>query len=258
MTRRFFALALFLAAATAGASTLEETLDRTVDVRPGARLTLDNVNGRVTVTAWNQPRVRIHALRRVEGRDAKLVQQTMANLVNIAADPNGVRIHTNHPQGANGFFAWLAGETVETRVHYEITVPQNMNLDVETVNGTLTANNVSGALRFATVNGRITIERCAGELDASTTNGGIAAEMLALTPGRPVKLSTTNGRISVAVPRTIAARVDASTSNGSINSELPVLAHTSSRNELRGTINGGGNAELSLHTTNGSIDIKGR
>ena len=258
MTRRLFALALFLAAATAGASTLEETLDRTIDIRPGARLVLDNVNGRVTVTAWNQPRVRIHALRHVEGRDAKLVQQTMANLVNIAADANGIRIHTNHPNSSDGFFAWLAGETVETRVTYEITVPQNMNLDVETVNGTLTANNVSGALRFATVNGRITIERCAGELDASTTNGGIAAELLSLTPGRPVKLSTTNGRITVAVPRTIAARVDASTSNGSINSELPVLANTSSRNSLRGTINGGGNAELSLHTTNGSIEIKGR
>jgi len=258
MTRRLFALALFLAAATAGASTLEETLDRTFDVRPGARLVLDNVNGRVTVTAWNQPRVHVHALRHVEGRDGRLVQQTMANLVNLAADANGVRVHTNQPRNANGFFAWLAGETVETRVTYEITVPRSMNLDVETVNGTLTANNVTGVLRFATVNGRIIVERCAGELDASTTNGGIAAELLSVTPGRPVKLSTTNGRISVAVPRSMAARVDASTSNGSINSELPVLAHTSSRNSLRGTVNGGGNAELSLHTTNGSIEIKAR
>jgi DUF4097 and DUF4098 domain-containing protein YvlB len=258
MTRRLVALALFLAAATAGASTLEETLDRTIDVRPGARLVLDNVNGRVTVTAWEQPRVRIQALRRVEGRDGALVQKTMAGLVTIAADANGVRIHTNQPRSANGFFAWLAGETVETRVNYAIRVPRSMNLDVETVNGTVTANNIAGALRFATVNGRIIVERCAGELDASTTNGGIAAELLSLTPGRPVKLSTTNGRISVAVPRTMAARVDASTSNGSISSDLPVLAHSSSRNSLHGTINGGGTAELSLHTTNGSIEIKGR
>lgn len=258
MTRRLFALALLLAAATAGATTLEQTFDRTYDIRPGARLVLDNVNGRVTVAAWDQPRVRIIARQRVESRDGDLARKTMAGLVNVAADANGVRIHTNQPRNADGFFAWLAGQSIQTRVNYDIAVPRSMNLDVETVNGTVSAANVSGALRFSTVNGRINIERCAGELNASTTNGGIVAELLSLTPGRPLKLSTTNGRISVAVPRTIAARVDASTANGAITSEIPVQAHSSSRNSLRGTMNGGGNAELSLHTTNGSIDIRGR
>ena len=258
MTRRLLFLALLLAAATAGATTLEQTFDRTYDVRPGARLVLDNVNGRVTVTAWNQPRVRVIALQRVESRDGDLARRTMAGLVSVAADPNGIRIHTNQPRNANGFFAWLAGQSVETRVNYEISVPRAMNLDVETVNGSLMASSVSGALRFATVNGRINIERCAGELDASTTNGGIMADLVALTPGRPVKLNTTNGRITVAVPRTMAARVDATTSNGSVSSDIPVLSQSANRNSLRGTMNGGGNAELSLHTTNGSIVIKAK
>jgi DUF4097 and DUF4098 domain-containing protein YvlB len=76
-----------------------------------------------------------------------------------------------------------------------------------------------------------------------------------VTPGRPVSLSTTNGRITVALPRTIAARVDAGTVNGSISSDLPVLASSSSKHSLRGTLNGGGNAEVRLRTTNGSITI---
>ncbi len=182
----------------------------------------------------------------------------MAGLVNVAADANGLRIHTNHPKNTDGFFAWLAGMNVETRVNYEIVVPRSMNLDVETVNGPVTASNVNGVLRFSTVNGRINIERCAGELEASTTNGGIAAELLTVVPGRPVTLSTTNGRITVSLPRTIAARLDAGTSNGSINSDIPVLTSSASRHSLRGTINGGGAVELRLHTTNGSIEIKGR
>lgn len=257
MTRRFLFFALLLAAATAGATTLDQTFDRTYDVRPGARLVLDNVNGRVTVTAWNLPRVRVRAEEHVESHDSDVARKTMAGLVNVAADANGLRIHTNHPKNADGFFAWLAGMSVQTRVNYEITVPRAMNLDVETVNGTLAASNVNGVLRFSTVNGRINLERCGGEVDASTTNGGIAAEMLTVTPGRPVNLSTTNGRILVAVPRTMAASVDAGTVNGSINSDIPMLTRASSRHSLRGTMNGGGHAELRLHTTNGSIEIKG-
>lgn len=258
MTRRFFALALFFAAATAGAATLDRTLDRTFDVRPGARVTLDNVNGRVAVSSWNQPRVRVIALQHVESRDSALATKTMNALVNINADANGLHIRTNNPKNNDGFFAWLAGMSVQARVNYEITVPRSMNLDLETVNGTMTASNVSGVLRLGTTNGRITIERCAGELDASTTNGSIAAELLTVTPGRPVSLSTTNGRISVSVPRTIAAKVDADTTNGSITSDIPVLTHAASKHSLRGTLNGGGNAELRLHTTNGSIAINGR
>jgi DUF4097 and DUF4098 domain-containing protein YvlB len=259
MTRRLLTLALLFAAATAGATTIDRTIDRTFDVRPGARVSVDNVNGRVTVTSWNQPRVRVVALQHVESHDSALANKTIANLVNINADPNGLHIRTNNPKNEDGFFSWLAGQSVHASVNYEITVPRSMNLDVETVNGTLAANGVTGALRFSTVNGRITLERCAGEVDASTTNGGIAAELTGMNPGRPVSLSTTNGRITVALPRTIAARVDAGTTNGSISSDIPLLASVSSKHSLRGTLNGGGNGgEVRLRTTNGSIVIQGK
>jgi DUF4097 and DUF4098 domain-containing protein YvlB len=258
MTRRLLTLALLFAATTAGAAKLDRTLDRTFDVRPGARVALDNVNGRVTVTAWNQPRVRVVAHQHVESHDSALANKTIANLVSVTADPGGVRIHTNNPKNEDGFFAWLAGMSVQAGVTYDITVPRAMNLDIETVNGTVTASDVSGTLRFSTVNGRIMLERCAGAVDASTTNGGIAAELLQVAPGRPLSLSTTNGRIMVSLPRTIAARVDAGTTNGSITSDLPVQTTAASKHSLRGTLNGGGTAEVRLRTTNGSITIKGR
>jgi hypothetical protein len=150
MTRRLLALALFFAAATAGATTIDRTLDRTFDVRPGARVALDNTNGRVTVAAWNQPRVRVVAIQHVESHDSALANKTIAGLVSVAADAKGVRIHTNNPKNDDGFFAWLAGQSVRASVTYEITVPRSMNLDIETVNGTLTAADVNGALRFST------------------------------------------------------------------------------------------------------------
>ena len=88
--------------------------------------------------------------------------------------------------------------------------------------------------------------------------GSVRAELADVTPGKSIRLETTNGRISVAVPRSIAVRVDASTTNGSIKTDLPVTTTEFSHTSLRGTINGGSGAELRLRTTNGSIEIAAR
>ena len=61
---------LTIAAAAANASTLDQAFDRTYDVRPGAAFSLTNTNGHITVRGWDQPRIRVHAVRHVESRDA--------------------------------------------------------------------------------------------------------------------------------------------------------------------------------------------
>jgi DUF4097 and DUF4098 domain-containing protein YvlB len=99
------------------------------------------------------------------------------------------------------------------------------------------------------------VARCAGSLDASTTNGSINAELTSVTRGHRLRFETTNGRISVALPASLAVDVDADTTNGSIRSDLPVATTRISRNSLRGTINGGG-TPLELRTTNGGIEIR--
>jgi len=58
--------------ATVGADTLKETFDRTYDLPAGSTFTLSNVNGRVRVTSWDQPRVKMHAEKSVRTRNARL------------------------------------------------------------------------------------------------------------------------------------------------------------------------------------------
>ena len=62
--------AILLTASAAGATTLQETFDRTFNVRPGTLFALDNTNGHITVRSWNDSRVAVHALKKVESRDA--------------------------------------------------------------------------------------------------------------------------------------------------------------------------------------------
>jgi DUF4097 and DUF4098 domain-containing protein YvlB len=247
------ALALF--AVTASATTLEETFDRTYDVRPGALLSLANVNGHITIHAWDQPRVRIHADKRVEASGGTAKEALAELKIEVSPSDGGLRVVTRYPKRGDNFFDWMFGSHVNASVTYDVTVPRTMSLDLDNTNGGIEVSDVRGSHKIGTTNGRINLTRCSGDLEAETTNGGIHAELLDVTPGKSVKLETTNGRISLSAPPTFAAQVDASTTNGSINTEIPITATKTGRHTLRGTLNGGG-PELRLRTTNGSIEIR--
>lgn len=250
-------LALFLASA-AGAATLNETVDRTFDVRPGAEVALTNVNGGIRISTWDQPRVRVVAEKEVEG-DRNDVKQALKELrVEIVPKDGGLVIMTHFPKesnGVGGFFSWLTGDDTDAQVSYELTVPRTMNLDIRNTNGSIRLSDVTGQLELDTTNGKIEVARCAGSIEASTTNGSITADLVKFTRGQPLRFETTNGRITVNMPADFAGDIDASTTNGSIDTDFPVTTTKFSENRLRGSVNGGG-TPLRLRTTNGSIDIR--
>lgn len=247
--------ALLLIAGAAQAGTLEEVFDKTYDLHPGALISLDNTNGAVVIRAAADKRVHIHAVKHVESFHSDTLRSAMASLkIEVTSDASGLKVVTKYPKQNEGFLSWLSGDNANINVTYTLDVPRESNLNVETVNGHIEVTDLAGNLKLDTTNGRIEVNRCRGSIDAETTNGRIEAELLAVTGGRPMHFETTNGGISVKVPRNLAASIDASTTNGGITTELPVTSKDIHRNALRGTINGGG-AELKLRTTNGSISV---
>ena len=247
-----------LLSSVAAAASLSETIDRTFAVRPGATVVLNNVNGRITVSSWDQPRVRVVAEKKVQGARSDVEEMLRALRVEMQPRDGGVVITTHHPKridGAWSIFDWIAGNHENARVRYEVTVPRSMNLDISNTNGAIQLSGVDGVHELETTNGKIGVSRSGGSVEASTTNGAIAVELLSVAPGKPMRLATTNGRIEVTVPPNAGVDVDASTTNGSIRSDLPVAATRAGRNALRGTINGGG-TPLRIRTTNGGISIR--
>ena len=252
-------LTLTLAATPVFGEELKETFHRVIDVRPGTTFDIDNVNGSIKVSGWDQPRVRIHAVKRVKSRDAGAAQQAMKALrIEVRMTDRSLRVDTVYPKKSDlGMFEGLFGgdSGVNSSVQYEINVPRTMNLSVDTVNGAIRVSDVAGELELDTTNGKIDVSGCSGSVEASTTNGGIDVELLSVAQGRDMEFSTTNGRISLTVPETLAADINASTTNGSVRSDLPLMTSRVSRTSIRGTLNGGG-PQIRLRTTNGGIDIK--
>jgi len=250
---------IFLTAAASGAATLQGNFDRTFDVRPGILFALDNTNGHITVRSWDQPRIQVHALKKVESRDSEVAKRAFDALaIEPSVTADAVRINTRYPRQSQGLFDWIAGTNVNINVEYEVTVPRTTNLEIDDTNGAIDVSDVRGSHRLSTTNGHIELLRCSGSVEAETTNGHIRAELAEVTPGKTLRLETTNGGITIALPRAVAARIDASTTNGSIKTDLPVTTTEFKRTSLRGTLNGGGTAELRLRTTNGSINIESR
>ncbi len=257
--RNLILAAALVTASTAHAATLTEAFDKTYDVRPGAEVRLNNINGGITIAVWDQPRVRIVAEKKIKGSKSE-AQEAMKELrIEVTPSAGGLTIKTHYPNesdgGIAGLFDLLKGTDVDAQVTYQLTVPRSMNLDISNTNGGISVSDVSGRLELDTTNGKIETARCAGSLDASTTNGGISAELTQVTRGADITASTTNGRITIAVPKNFAGEVDAGTTNGAITTDLPVTTRHIGDNRLRGTINGGG-TPMKLRTTNGAIQIK--
>ncbi|HEX4494391.1 MAG TPA: DUF4097 family beta strand repeat-containing protein [Thermoanaerobaculia bacterium] len=265
-----------LVSATAGASTLlKDRFSQTLPLKPGAEVRLTNVNGGVTVDAWDRDEIQIEAEKTVRAASDESAHKLMEQIhIDIAPGPAGVRIDTRSPKREDG--GWLAdlfnGGGVSVSVTYKLHVPRHVSLDIadtnggiqatgtlgnahlKTTNGGVGVHEVSGNLDLESTNGAIGVARSAGSLKASTTNGGIDAELLHLTAG-DLHLETTNGGISLSLPKDARLSVDAETSNGGIHSDFTVPGAKAGKHSLKGDVNGGG-AKLVIRTTNGGVRIK--
>lgn len=269
-------MGLASAAMSAQAVTLKDRFQQTYPLQAGGTVTLDNVNGGVTVEAWDRPEVQVVADKEVKANDSETAKKAMQQVqIQVGKSAGKLDIVTKLPKRDNGLFEWMAGKNVNINVKYQIKVPRNAVLDLETVNGgvrlvgthgkaevettngALEIDGVHGNLDLETTNGSISVVRSAGAVEASTTNGSIEVELNEVPDGSDLSFETTNGAVSVRLPRDIRVSLDAATSNGRVTSDFEVEGPDpgKSRRRLSGDINGGG-GKLRVRSTNGGVTIE--
>lgn len=268
-------LGLASAGLAAQAATLKDRFQQTYPLEAGGTFTLDNVNGGVTIEAWDRNEVMVVADKEVKAKTDEIARKAMQQVrIQVNKGNNRLDVVTKLPKRDNGLVEWMAGNNVNINVKYQVKVPRNATLDVETVNGgvrlvgthgkanvettngALEIDGVHGNLDLETTNGAITVTRSAGAVEASTTNGGIEVELTEVPDGSDLTFDTTNGGVTVRLPRDIRVSLDAATSNGRVDSDFDVSgADRKSKRRLSGDINGGG-GKLRVRSTNGSVSIE--
>jgi len=250
-TITWIGVAMLFAATTAPAD-VKETEEMTYEVKPGARISVENINGEIHVTGGGE-RVRVLAHKKADK------QEDLDELrVVVDASDDYVRIETRHPKQESRWFNWGDGDSGS--VSYELTVPADVALDaIETVNGDVRIEKVSGTVKAGTVNGGLEITNLVGDVHLETVNGSIEAEFDKLDGDQRVDAETVNGKIVLRVPANTSARVTAETVNGSIDADDFGLEPEKGfvGRDLSGEI-GDGAARVSLDTVNGSIRIDKR
>jgi DUF4097 and DUF4098 domain-containing protein YvlB len=227
--------ALFLLALSAHASdhrgSLTEEFHQTYTISADGRVELDNINGSVHISTWDQNAVKVDA---VKSADTK--ERMDEAKIEIDSGKDYVSIRTKYPNHDN---SWNWGShNNPASVEYTLTVPRTIRLDeIKLINGSLDVTGVSGEVRASCINGRLEAHDLAGRAELSTINGRLDVRFGQLA-GQSVELNSVNGSVELTIPSDSNAEVEASTVSGGINNDfgLHVNHHRFVGHDMRGEI----------------------
>lgn len=250
----------------------------TVSNRAGVRV--DTNDGSVNVTTGDTQQVEF----RVEYQGYVLNKS-----LQIEASQNGdeVELTARIPRGLHFSLGMIR------RVHIEVRMPKDADLQVRTGDGSIKANGVSGRVDLHSGDGALSVNSLKGSIRLHTGDGSIEAAELdgkceASSGDGRIRLSgrfdvlsaksgdgsvavevlhgskmdsswsiaSGDGGIEVALPADLPATVEASSGDGHISSDIPITVEgVISKSRIHGTMNGGG-PTLTIHTGDGSIHLK--
>ncbi len=209
---------------------------------PHGRVIIQNLYGDVSITAWDREDVLVEAIKRAPSRkgleDAQVIVEPAAGSLSIRTLYAGNEI--GRPAS----------------VEYRITVPRSASLDeVKLVNGGLSIDGVSGAVKATAVNGAIHAQRLGGHAELSTVNGALEADFAQVSRARSISLCSVNGPIRLAIPPGAAATLSAHNRSGGIDSQFGRVSREEDGQRLHTVVNRGG-AQIRVENVNGGISIK--
>jgi DUF4097 and DUF4098 domain-containing protein YvlB len=223
---------------------LTEEFHQTYALTADGRIELDNINGDVHISSWDQNQVKVDG---VKYADTK--QRLDEAKIEIDSRNDSLSIRTKYPDHDQSW-NWSSRDNPAS-VEYTLTVPRTARLDeIKLINGALDIHGVSGEVSASCINGRLEAHNLAGRARLSTINGRLEARFDQLA-------GSVNGSVDLTIPSDAKAELEASTVSGGINNDfgLHVNHHRFVGHDLRGELGSGG-ARIKLGNVNGKIEIR--
>jgi DUF4097 and DUF4098 domain-containing protein YvlB len=248
------ACALFIFTVAAQASdhrgAFTEEFHQTYALTSDGRVELDNINGAVHISTWDQSEVKVDAVKYADSKE-RLEQAR----IDIDSGKDHLSIRTKYPDH-DLTFNW-GSHNNPASVEYTLTVPRTARLDeIKLINGSLDVTGVTGEVHASCINGRLEAHNLSGRADLSTINGHLDAKFDQLR-GSSLELKSVNGSVELTIPSDSKAEIEASTVSGGIDNDfgLHVNHHSFVGHDLRGELGNGG-PRIKLSNVNGRIEIR--
>jgi DUF4097 and DUF4098 domain-containing protein YvlB len=221
-----------------------ERFHKVVPLGPGGTLKLNTFSGVVRITAADVGQVTIDAVRRAE-RDRldhiKLDVQVSGSVVTIEANRKDA--------------AWQERNNNVVETEFDIQVPRDTRLDVNSFSSPVTVTGVTAAQKLKTFSGRIEVQNAPAEISAKTFSAGVNLQLAGSVAEPSFEVETFSGQIDLRLTDNARAKVEFNTFSGDMTSDLPLTLQKQSRKHLIGELGGGGSNEVQLKTFSGSVRI---
>ena len=262
---------------SATASAEEWTKNYTVSGR--ANVHVDTNDGSVRVTTGDTKQVELRVIYNGYTLDKNL---------EIKSKQDGDRVELS----ARETMHWNWGIHVNRGLRLEVRMPKDADLSVDSGDGSVEAQTITGNLDIHTGDGHIRVDGAKGQIKLRTGDGSIEGRDLdgkieadsgdghitldgrfdtlnirtgdgsinahALAGSKVLSawnIHTGDGSVDLTVPSDLNANIDASTNDGRISLGIPVTVEGQfSNSKIHGKMNGGGE-QLTIHTGDGSIRL---
>lgn len=224
---------------------------REMTVAMTGRLAVDATpNGLISVKGEERKDILVRA--RVEAWGGS-GSESRDRLRDVQVRTDGSKVRAEGPEGAGWF-----RKDQKWSVSYEVLVPRNIDLALESVNGGISIANVSGALAIETVNGGISLASVNGRVKGETVNGGVSVDLAGSRwEGESLELETVNGGVTLAVPANYSATLKASAVNGGMSADFEGAQITGRWGPKEMNLNlGSGGAPIKVETVNGGVKVR--
>lgn len=212
-------------------------LEKNLELEPGGQLVLHADAGSVTVRGSSRTGAKIVVTSRHDNLGDRLD-------FTFSEDGPLVRVTARKKEGSS-FLSLVRFGSLS--LHFEVEVPTETSLDIDTSGGSVKASSLEGTAELETSGGSIGVSALAGSLKAETSGGSIEVEGVE----GDVVVGTSGGTIRVSA---VTGSLEAETSGGSIDTKDVAgdQIATTSGGAIR--VAGAGNL-VEAETSGGSIEV---
>ena len=200
-----------------------DNISQSFDVSNSPRLHLQNINGDVSITAWDKSVIQVNATITADSQKDR-------DLVSVVIEQTGRGIEVESKYKKNTHNKGSSAEVV-----YKVMVPSATDLStISLVNGSLVIGAVKGGIEAELVNGTFKAKDIAGNANISSVNGSVKLHYSDdIEQLEEIKLEAVNGSIKLYLPEGIGADVSVDTMHGSIKNDFLYSTWIISNNLIR-------------------------
>lgn len=201
-------------------------------------------NGGASIVGWDRDSIHIRAMIQTRARTVERAKELAGE---VRTDLAAATLAADGPNTSGREHWWVS---------YHIMVPRRSNISVETVNGPIHVENVTGKIDLEATNGPIGITAVGGDVTSRTQNGPIMVELTGTKwDGIGLDASTQNGPVQLSIPKGYSAELETGTQNGPMDFGLPITLQGRINPRKITTTLGKGGPRVRVVTQNGPVVV---